>query len=81
MYSFALRVGATANIGGAAIRQAITVVFAANVVGRPLVWSEQVLGLLVAVLINIGTAGVTGAPAVATVVGKWNDAIDLEAGV
>jgi Na+/H+-dicarboxylate symporter len=122
VYSFALPVGATANMDGAAIRQAITVVFAANVVGQPLVLSEQVLVLLVAVLISIGTAGVPGAGlvmltvvlnqvglplavvgfvagvdpilgriatmnnvtgdlAVATVVGKWNDAIDLEAGV
>ncbi|WEL26036.1 dicarboxylate/amino acid:cation symporter [Haloferax volcanii] len=61
IYSFALPVGATANMDGAAIRQAITVVFAANVVGQPLVLSEQVLVLLVAVLISIGTAGVPGA--------------------
>lgn len=61
VYSFALPVGATANMDGAAIRQAITVVFAANVVGQPLVLSEQVLVLIVAVLISIGTAGVPGA--------------------
>ncbi|SFG91776.1 Na+/H+-dicarboxylate symporter [Halopelagius inordinatus] len=121
VYSFALPVGATANMDGAAIRQAITVVFAANVVGQPLVLSEQVLVLIVAVLISIGTAGVPGAGivmltvvlnqvglplavvgfvagvdpilgriatmnnvtgdlAVATVVGKWNDAIDFDGG-
>jgi Na+/H+-dicarboxylate symporter len=122
IYSFALPVGATANMDGAAIRQAITVVFAANVVGQPLALTEQVLVLIVAVLISIGTAGVPGAGlvmltvvlnqvglplavvgfvagvdpilgriatmnnvtgdlAVATVVGKWNDAIDLDGGV
>jgi Na+/H+-dicarboxylate symporter len=122
VYSFALPVGATANMDGAAIRQAITVVFAANVVGQPLALSEQALVLVVAVLISIGTAGVPGAGivmltvvlnqvglplavvgfvagvdpilgriatmnnvtgdlAVATVVGKWNDAIDLDGGV
>lgn len=122
IYSFVLPVGATANMDGAAIRQAITVVFAANVVGQPLILSEQVLVLVVAVLISIGTAGVPGAGivmltvvlnqvglplavvgfvagvdpilgriatmnnvtgdlAVATVVGKWNDAIDLNGGV
>ncbi|ELZ13799.1 sodium:dicarboxylate symporter [Halovivax asiaticus JCM 14624] len=122
IYSFALPVGATANMDGAAIRQAITVVFAANVVGQPLALSEQVLVLIVAVLISIGTAGVPGAGivmltvvlnqvglplaivgfvagvdpilgriatmnnvtgdlAVSTVVGKWNDAIDLDRGV
>ncbi len=61
VYSFALPVGATANMDGAAIRQAITVVFAANVVGQPLAPTEQVLVLVVAVLISIGTAGVPGA--------------------
>ena len=122
VYSFALPVGATANMDGAAIRQAITVVFAANVVGQPLAVTEQVLVLIVTVLISIGTAGVPGAGlvmltvilnqvglplevvgfvagvdpilgriatmnnvtgdlAVATVVGKWNDAIDFTGGV
>jgi len=122
VYSFALPVGATANMDGAAIRQAITVVFAANVVGQPLALTEQALVLAVAVLISIGTAGVPGAGlvmltvvlnqvglplevvgfvagvdpilgriatmnnvtgdlAVASVVGKWNDAIDFDEGV
>ena len=122
VYSFALPVGATANMDGAAIRQAITVMFAANVVGQPLALTEQAFVLLVAVLISIGTAGVPGAGivmltviltqvglplevvgfvagvdpilgriatmnnvtgdlAVATVVGKWNDAIDFDEGV
>uniref|UniRef100_UPI0023F081B5 dicarboxylate/amino acid:cation symporter n=1 Tax=Haloquadratum walsbyi TaxID=293091 RepID=UPI0023F081B5 len=61
VYSFALLVGATANMDGATIRQAITVMFAANVVGQPLALTEQLLVLVVAVLISIGTAGVLGA--------------------
>jgi Na+/H+-dicarboxylate symporter len=122
VYSFALPVGATANMDGAAIRQAITVMFAANAVGQPLAITEQFLVLVVAVLISIGTAGVPGAGlvmltvvlsqvglplavvgfvagvdpilgriatmnnvtgdlAVATVIGKWNDAIDFGDGV
>jgi len=122
VYSFALPVGATANMDGAAIRQAITVMFAANAVGQPLALTEQLLVLVVAVLISIGTAGVPGAGlvmltvvlsqvglplavvgfvagvdpilgriatmnnvtgdlAVATVVGKWNDAVDFGDGV
>jgi Na+/H+-dicarboxylate symporter len=122
VYSFALPVGATANMDGAAIRQAITVMFAANAVGQPLALTEQLLVLVVAVLISIGTAGVPGAGlvmltvvlsqvglplavvgfvagvdpilgriattnnvtgdlAVATVVGKWNDAVDFDDGV
>ncbi|WP_135662696.1 dicarboxylate/amino acid:cation symporter [Halorhabdus rudnickae] len=122
IYSFTLPVGATANMDGAAIRQAITVMFAANVVGQPLALTEQVFVLLVAVLISIGTAGVPGAGivmltviltqvglplevvgfvagvdpilgriatmnnvtgdlAVSTVIGKWNDGLDLDDGV
>lgn len=122
VYSFALPIGATANMDGAAIRQAITVMFAANAVGQPLALTEQLLVLVVAVLISIGTAGVPGAGlvmltvvlsqvglplavvgfvagvdpilgriattnnvtgdlAVATVVGKWNDAVDFDDGV
>ena len=122
VYSFALPIGATANMDGAALRQAITVMFAANAVGQPLMLSEQVLVLVVAVLISIGTAGVPGAGlvmltvilnqvglpleivgfvagvdpilgriatmnnvtgdlAVATIVGKWNNAIDFNGGV
>ena len=46
---------------GAAIRQTVTVVLAANVVGQPLDLGTQVSVLLVTVLISIGTAGVPGA--------------------
>ncbi|MBX0297566.1 dicarboxylate/amino acid:cation symporter [Haloarcula nitratireducens] len=122
VYSFTLPVGATANMDGAAIRQSITVMFAANVIGQPLALTEQIFVLIVTVLISIGTAGVPGAGivmltviltqvglplevvgfvagvdpilgriatmnnvtgdlAVSTVVGKWNDGLDLENGV
>jgi Na+/H+-dicarboxylate symporter len=61
VYGFALPLGSTANMDGAAIRQSVTVVFAANVVGQPLGLGEQVAILIVTVLISIGTAGVPGA--------------------
>lgn len=61
VYGFSLPLGSTANMDGAAIRQAVTVVFAANVVGQPLGLGDQVAILLVTVLISIGTAGVPGA--------------------
>lgn len=61
VYGFALPLGSTANMDGAAIRQSVTVVFAANVVGQPLGLGEQVAILLITVLISIGTAGVPGA--------------------
>lgn len=61
VYGFSLPLGSTANMDGAAIRQSVTVVFAANVVGQPLGLGEQVAILIVTVLISIGTAGVPGA--------------------
>lgn len=61
VYGFSLPFGSTANMDGAAIRQAVTVVFAANVVGQPLGLGDQIAILLVTVLISIGTAGVPGA--------------------
>jgi len=61
VYSFAVPIGATTNMDGAAIRQAITVMLAANAVGQPLALTEQLLVLIVAVLISIGTGGVPGA--------------------
>jgi Na+/H+-dicarboxylate symporter len=61
VYGFSLPLGSTANMDGAAIRQAVTVVFAANLVGQPLGLGEQATILLVIVLISIGTAGVPGA--------------------
>ncbi|WP_129114931.1 dicarboxylate/amino acid:cation symporter [Halegenticoccus tardaugens] len=61
VYGFSLPLGSTANMDGAAIRLAVTAVFAANVVGQPLALAEQVSVLVIAVLISIGTAGVPGA--------------------
>lgn len=61
VYGFSLPLGSTANMDGAAIRQAVTVVFAANVVGQPLGLGDQAAILIVTVLISIGTAGVPGA--------------------
>ncbi|APW97562.1 dicarboxylate/amino acid:cation symporter [Halobiforma lacisalsi AJ5] len=122
VYGFGLPLGATINMDGAAIRQAVTAVFAANLVGVTLGVGEQVLVLATVILISIGTAGVPGAGlimlsviltalglpleivgfvagvdpilgriattnnvtgdlAVASVVGKWTDGIDLSSGV
>ncbi|WP_049901683.1 dicarboxylate/amino acid:cation symporter [Natrinema sp. J7-1] len=122
VYGFGLPLGATINMDGAAIRQAGTGVFAANMVGVSLGLGDQVLVLATVILISIGTAGVPGAGlimltvilnavglpleivgfvagvdpilgriattnnvtgdlAVASVVGKWTDGIDLTEGV
>ncbi|WP_266080177.1 dicarboxylate/amino acid:cation symporter [Haladaptatus caseinilyticus] len=61
VYGFSLPLGATINMDGAAIRQAVTAVFAANVVGVSLGLADQVVILATVVLVSIGTAGVPGA--------------------
>ncbi|WP_114578390.1 dicarboxylate/amino acid:cation symporter [Saliphagus sp. LR7] len=61
VYGFGLPLGATINMDGAAIRQAVTAVFAANLVGVSLGIGDQVIILFTVILISIGTAGVPGA--------------------
>ncbi|WP_049921531.1 dicarboxylate/amino acid:cation symporter [Halopiger djelfimassiliensis] len=61
VYGFGLPLGATINMDGAAIRQAVTAVFAANLVGVSLGLADQVVVLATVILISIGTAGVPGA--------------------
>ncbi len=61
IYGFSLPLGATINMDGAAIRIAISAVFAANVVGIPLDWTTMVEIVLIGTLTSIGTAGVPGA--------------------
>lgn len=60
-YSFILPLGATVNMDGAAIRIAISAVFAANVIGVPLDLMQMVQIVIVGTLATIGTAGVPGA--------------------
>ncbi|MHB0775985.1 dicarboxylate/amino acid:cation symporter [Halomonas sp. WWR20] len=61
LYGFSLPLGATLNMDGAAIRIAISAVFAANVVGAPLDWTSMLQIVAVGTLISVGTAGVPGA--------------------
>lgn len=61
LYGFSLPLGATVNMDGAAIRQALTVIFAANLFGISLSLGEQIILLLTVVAVSIGTAGVPGA--------------------
>ncbi|ELZ04683.1 dicarboxylate/amino acid:cation symporter [Natrialba asiatica] len=61
VYGFGLPLGATINMDGAAIRQAVTAVFAANLVGVSLGLGEQVMILFTVIVISIGTAGIPGA--------------------
>ncbi len=61
LYGFSLPLGATANMDGAAIRIAVSAVFAANVVGDPLSFAEILQVVLIGTLASVGTAGVPGA--------------------
>lgn len=61
IYGFSLPLGATINMDGAAIRIAISAVFAANVVGMQLDLITMVQIVLIGTLTSIGTAGVPGA--------------------
>ncbi|WP_347548289.1 dicarboxylate/amino acid:cation symporter [Pseudalkalibacillus hwajinpoensis] len=61
LYGFSLPLGATINMDGAAIRIAISAVFAANVVGAPLSFTDMLMIVIVGTLASIGTAGVPGA--------------------
>ncbi|MDN3558735.1 dicarboxylate/amino acid:cation symporter [Vreelandella neptunia] len=61
IYAFSLPLGATLNMDGAAIRIAISSVFAANVIGAPLDFISMVQIVLIGTLVSVGTAGVPGA--------------------
>ena len=61
IYGFSLPLGATLNMDGAAIRIAISAVFAANVMGAPLDFMSMVQIVLIGTLVTVGTAGVPGA--------------------
>ncbi len=61
IYSFTLPLGATINMDGTAMYQAISAIFIANALGIHLTLGQQLLIMLTAVLASIGTAGVPGA--------------------
>ncbi|MBW5801345.1 dicarboxylate/amino acid:cation symporter [Halomonas elongata] len=61
LYGFSLPLGATLNMDGAAIRIAISAVFAANVAGAPLDFVSMLQVVVIGTLISVGTAGVPGA--------------------
>ncbi|WP_093042380.1 dicarboxylate/amino acid:cation symporter [Thalassobacillus cyri] len=61
LYGFSLPLGATINMDGAAIRIAVSAVFAANYTGTELGLGEMLAIVIVGTLASIGTAGVPGA--------------------
>ncbi|WP_138420799.1 dicarboxylate/amino acid:cation symporter [Aquibacillus sediminis] len=61
LYGFSLPLGATINMDGAAIRIAVSAVFAANIIGEPLSFTDMFQVVLIGTLASVGTAGVPGA--------------------
>lgn len=59
--SFVLPVGATLNMDGTAVYQAVTAVFITQAIGMDLTLAQQLTIILTAVLASIGTAGVPAA--------------------
>jgi Na+/H+-dicarboxylate symporter len=80
VFSFTLPLGATINMDGTAMYQAICAIFIANAVGIPLTFGQQLLIVLVAVMASIGTAGVPGAGAIMLVMVLEAIGLPLEAG-
>ncbi len=66
--SFTLPVGATINMDGTSLYQAVTAVFIAQILGRDLTLAQQLTIILTCTLSSIGTAGVPGAGVVMLVI-------------
>ncbi|MFW5711982.1 MAG: dicarboxylate/amino acid:cation symporter [Spirochaetota bacterium] len=64
VYSFTLPLGATINMDGTAIYQAVCAMFIGFAIGLPLNFAQQITIIITAVLASIGTAGVPGAGAI-----------------
>lgn len=66
--SFVLPVGATINMDGTSLYQAVAAVFIAQAVGIDLTFSQQLIIVITATLASIGTAGVPGAGVIMLVI-------------
>lgn len=80
VYSFTLPLGATINMDGTCLYQAICAIFIANAVGMPLGAGAQLTVMLTAVLASIGTAGVPGAGAIMLLMVLQSVGLPVEAG-
>jgi Na+/H+-dicarboxylate symporter len=80
VYSFTLPIGATINMDGTTIYQAICAMFIANAIGVPLTGTQMVLVVITAVLASVGTAGVPGAGALMLLMVLESIGLGVEAG-
>jgi len=75
-----LPLGATVNMDGTALYQAVCALFVANAIGMPLTIGAQMIVMLTAVLASIGTAGVPGAGAIMLLMVLQSVGLPVEAG-
>ena len=80
VYSFTLPLGATINMDGTCLYQAVCAIFIANAIGSPLPFSLQLMVMITAVLASIGTAGVPGAGAIMLLMVLESVGLHVEAG-
>lgn len=80
VYSFTLPLGATINMDGTAIYQAVCALFIGFAVGLPLTFGQEVTVILTAVLASIGTAGVPGAGAIMLLIVLKSVGLDMDEG-
>ena len=59
--NFALPLGAIFNSDGGALRMGVSLVFAANIMGLDLAWTDMLTIVVIGTLLSIGTAGVPAA--------------------
>ncbi len=77
VYAFTLPLGATINMDGTAMYQAVATLFVANVLGVQLTPAEHLAIVLTAVLASVGTAGVPGAGAIMLLMVMQSVGLDL----
>ncbi|MDR2860838.1 MAG: dicarboxylate/amino acid:cation symporter [Elusimicrobiota bacterium] len=80
VYSFSLPLGATINMDGTTIYEALCVMFIANAIGSPLDFGQMLMVVLTAVLAAVGTAGVPGAGAIMLLLVLESVGLKVEAG-
>jgi len=80
VYSFTLPLGATINMDGTCLYQAVCAIFIANAVGAPLAFGALIMVMITAVLASIGTAGVPGAGAIMLLMVLNSVGLPVEAG-
>ncbi len=78
--SFSLPIGATINMDGTAIYLAVTSMFIAFAVGKPLTYDQQFTVLITATLGAVGAAGVPGAGAIMLLMVLESVGLKVEAG-